>query len=125
MLSVLKKEMVMDNSHRLVLSDVPFNAGEKVIIFVTTENALQNKLAKWQALFDETQALPQFAEITEAEVRAEIKTEQTVLQKIINDFYSLPISEMETFDTSSVYQGKTLSLDDMEQAIEYEAGLQQ
>ena len=43
-------------------------------------------------------------------------------QKIINDFYNLPVSELETIETSPVYQGKTLSLDDMEQAIDYEAG---
>jgi hypothetical protein len=45
------------------------------------------------------------------------------VQKIINDFYNLPVSELETRETSSVYQGKALSLDDMEQAIDYEAGL--
>jgi hypothetical protein len=44
-------------------------------------------------------------------------------QKIINDFYNLPASELETFETSSVYQGNALSLEDMEQAIDYEAGL--
>lgn len=44
-------------------------------------------------------------------------------QKVINDFYNLPVSEIETFENSSVYQGKIVSLDDMEQAIDYEAGL--
>ena len=44
-------------------------------------------------------------------------------QKIINDFYNLPVSELETFETNSVYQGKILSLEDMEQTIDYEAGL--
>jgi hypothetical protein len=45
------------------------------------------------------------------------------VQKIINDFYNLPVSEIETLETSSVYQGNALSLEDMEQAINYEAGL--
>jgi hypothetical protein len=45
------------------------------------------------------------------------------VQKIINDFYNLPVSELETLETSSVYQGNSLSLEDMEQAINYEAGL--
>lgn len=44
-------------------------------------------------------------------------------QKIINDFYDLPDSELETLETRSVYQGKMLSLEDMEYAIEHEAGL--
>jgi hypothetical protein len=73
MLNVLKTEMVMDNSHRLVLSDVPFAAGEKLLIFITTEAVLQNKLAKWQALFKETQSLPQLQNITEKEIEAEIE----------------------------------------------------
>jgi hypothetical protein len=38
------------------------------------------------------------------------------VQKIINDFYNLPVSELETLETRSVYQGKALSLEDMEQA---------
>ena len=73
MLNVLKTEMVMDNSHRLVLSDVPFAAGEKLLIFITTEVALQNKLAKWQALFKETQSLPQLQNITDKDIEAEIE----------------------------------------------------
>jgi hypothetical protein len=73
MLNVLKTEMVMDNSHRLVLSDVPFAAGEKLLIFITTEAALQNKLAKWQALFKETQSLPQLQNITNEDIEAEIE----------------------------------------------------
>ena len=56
----------------------------------------------------------------------QIKTQQQdAEQKIINDFYDLPISELESLATKSVYQGKALSLEDMEQAIEYEAGLHQ
>jgi hypothetical protein len=44
-------------------------------------------------------------------------------QKVIKEFYNLPASELETFDTRSVYQGKVLSLEDIEQAVDYEAGL--
>jgi hypothetical protein len=73
MLNVLKTEMVMDNSHRLVLSNVPFAAGEKLLIFITTEAVLQNKLAKWQALFKETQSLPQLQNITEKDIETEIE----------------------------------------------------
>lgn len=53
-----------------------------------------------------------------------IKAQQNSVQKIKNDFYNLPISQVEKFETDSVYQGKVLSLEDMAQAIEYEAGLQ-
>lgn len=53
----------------------------------------------------------------------QIKNQQKPIHKIIDDFYSLPASELETVKTASVYQGRVLSMDDMEQAIEYEAGL--
>jgi hypothetical protein len=38
------------------------------------------------------------------------------VEKVINDFYNLPVSELETLETSPVYQGNALSLEDMEQA---------
>lgn len=53
----------------------------------------------------------------------QMKAQQNSVQKIISDFYNSPVSELETLEIKSVYQGKVLSLDDMEQAIEYEAGL--
>lgn len=55
----------------------------------------------------------------------QIKSQQNSVLKIINDFYNLPVSELETMEIKSVYQGKILSLEDMEQAVEYEAGLHQ
>jgi hypothetical protein len=73
MQTVIKKEIVIDNSHSLFLADVPFDAGEKVLIFMTTEHALQKRLAEWKKLFKETQALPDLQSITEADIEAEIK----------------------------------------------------
>lgn len=51
------------------------------------------------------------------------KAQQNNRQQILDNFYNLPVSEIESIDKKSVYQGKPLSLEDMEQAIEYEAGL--
>ena len=34
MQTVLKKELVIDNSHSFLLSDLPFETGEKVVVFV-------------------------------------------------------------------------------------------
>jgi hypothetical protein len=55
--------------------------------------------------------------------KIENKAVEDNTQKILNNFYNLPVSKIESIETKSVYQGKTLSLEDMEQAIEYEAGL--
>ena len=73
MQTVLKKELVIDNSHSFLLSDLPFETGEKVVVFVMSETDLTAKLQKWRALFKETQALPQVKDITDADIDAEIE----------------------------------------------------
>ena len=73
MQTVLKKELVIDNSHSFLLSDLPFETGEKVIVFVMSETDLTAKLQKWRTLFKETQALPQVKDITDADIDAEIE----------------------------------------------------
>ena len=52
----------------------------------------------------------------------QMKTQQNSVQKIMADFYNLPVSELETLEVKSVYRGKALTLEEMEQVIEYEAG---
>jgi hypothetical protein len=73
MQTVLKKELVIDNSHSFLLSDLPFETGEKVVVFVMSETDLTAKLQKWRTLFKETQALPQLKDITDADIDAEIE----------------------------------------------------
>jgi hypothetical protein len=73
MQTVIKKELVIDNSHSFLLSDLPFKTGEKVVVFVMSETDLTAKLNKWRALFKETQALPQVKDVTDADIDAEIE----------------------------------------------------
>ncbi|NOS88416.1 MAG: hypothetical protein HOP34_07700 [Methylococcaceae bacterium] len=73
MQTVLKKELVIDNSHSFSLSDLPFKTGEKVIVFVMSEMDMTERLNKWRTLFKETQALPEIQGITEANIDAEIE----------------------------------------------------
>ncbi len=73
MQTVLKKELVIDNSHSFLLSDLPFKTGEKVVVFVMSETDLTAKLQKWRTLFKETQVLPQVKDITDADIDAEIE----------------------------------------------------
>ena len=73
MQTVLKKELIIDNSHSFLLSDLPFETGEKVVVFVMSKADLTSKLKKWQTLFKETQALPQVKDITDADIDSEIE----------------------------------------------------
>ena len=70
---VLKKEMVINNSHSFMLSDLPFETGEKVVVFVMSETNLTAKLNKWRKLFKMTQALPQAQCMTDDDIDAEIE----------------------------------------------------
>ena len=70
---VFKKELVIDNNHSFLLSDLPFETGEKVVVFVISETDLTAKLQKWQTLFKETQTLPHVKTITDADIDAEIE----------------------------------------------------
>ena len=83
MQTVLKKELVIDNSHSFLLSDLPFETGEKVVVFVMSETDLTAKLQKWRALFKETQALPQVKDITDADIDAEIEAYRAGLWKLL------------------------------------------
>jgi hypothetical protein len=73
MQTVLKKEMVINNSHSFMLSDLPFETGEKVVVFVMSETNLTAKLNKWRNLFKMTQALPQAQCVTDDDIDAEIE----------------------------------------------------
>lgn len=73
MQNVLKKELVMDSSHSLSVSDLPFQTGEKLLIFIMPEKDLQNNIQQWQAVFKETQALSQIKDLSEADIAAEIE----------------------------------------------------
>lgn len=73
MQNVLKKELVMDNSHSFLLSDLPFQTGEKLLVFIMPEKDLQNNIQQWQALFKETQALRQVKAISETDIATEIE----------------------------------------------------
>mgnify|MGYP003392396927 CR=1 FL=1 len=77
MQTVLKKELVIDNSRSFLLSDLPFKTGEKVVVFVMSETDLTEKLMKWRSLFKNTQALPQLKDINDADIDAEIEAYRT------------------------------------------------
>lgn len=89
MQTVLKKELVIDNSHSFLLSDLPFETGEKVVVFVMSETDLTAKLKKWRTLFKETQALLQVKDITDADIDAEIEAYRAgLMQKPVRKVYA-------------------------------------
>ena len=46
MQTVLKKELVIDNSHSFLLSDLPFKTGEKVVFFCDERDGFNGEVTE-------------------------------------------------------------------------------
>ncbi len=67
-----KPYITIENPERVVLSNLPFQAGQRVEIIILPE---YNRVAinqKLKALFKKTQSLPEVSEITDADIESEI-----------------------------------------------------
>ncbi len=70
---MLKRQLVIDDSHSLVLSDLPYYSGQKLTVIVLAESELQQRLLKWKTFFKEIQSTPAAQNITDDEIAAEIE----------------------------------------------------
>ena len=69
-----KKYITITDPKQVILSDLPFQAGQRVeIIILAEENPRASISKKLRDLFDQTQSLPGIQDITEAEIAAEIE----------------------------------------------------
>ena len=69
-----KKYVVIEDSHRVVLSDLPFEAGQRVeVLIITDEPQVAARLDSLHSLLSSTQALPQARILTEADIAAEVE----------------------------------------------------
>jgi hypothetical protein len=67
-----KTYITIENPDRVVLSNLPFQVGQRVEIIVLPEYNRAVISQKLKALFKKTQALPEVSEITDADIQAEI-----------------------------------------------------
>jgi hypothetical protein len=70
---MIKRQLTIDASHNLLLSDLPYRTGEKLTVIVIAENELQQKQKKWQSFFKELQALPVAQSLTDEDIATEIE----------------------------------------------------
>lgn len=59
-------------SRRVVLSDLPFEEGQRVEVVVLGNDRTNNSIEQARILFDETQALPTSRAVNEEEIREEV-----------------------------------------------------
>jgi len=67
-----KTYITIKNPDRVVLSNLPFQAGQRVEIIVSPEYNRTAISQKLKGLFKKTQALPEVSEITDTDIEAEI-----------------------------------------------------
>ena len=68
-----RTSLTVNDPKQVVLTDVPFEAGQRVEILVLPQNqAGSGALAQWKSLSQQTQALPQLEKLTDEEISAEV-----------------------------------------------------
>lgn len=73
-----KKHVVVEDPHRVVLSDLPFEAGQRVeVVMIADEPQAAARLETLHNLLTSTQALPQARSLTEADIAAEVAAART------------------------------------------------
>ncbi|MGI8670633.1 MAG: hypothetical protein ACR2J3_12440 [Aridibacter sp.] len=66
--------LTVTDPKQIVISDAPFRTGEKVeIVVMTAEDNRQEQARELQALFRETQSLPQIQTLTEDDILREVE----------------------------------------------------
>ena len=73
-----RKYVVVEDSGQVTLSDMPFQAGERVeVVVIADEPVPVTKLTTLHHLLKTTQALPQARLLTDAEIAAEVAAVRT------------------------------------------------
>lgn len=70
--------MVIEDRHRVVLSDLPFEAGQRVeVVMIADEPQAAARLETLHTLLTSTQAIPQARNLTEVDIAAEVAAART------------------------------------------------
>lgn len=68
-----KRYVTIQDPQQVVLSDLPFRAGQRVKVVMIAEEDVNARVTALKNLFAATQALPQVKVLTEDEIAAEIE----------------------------------------------------
>ena len=72
-----KRYVTIQDPQQVILSDLPFQPGQRVEIVMIAEEDVNARVAALKALFKTTQQLPQAQSLTEDEIAAEIQAYRT------------------------------------------------
>ncbi|MGD1862892.1 MAG: hypothetical protein ACFB0E_23335 [Leptolyngbyaceae cyanobacterium] len=72
-MTAYKTFITIDNPAQVVLSDLPFQKGQRVrVVMLTEEDETEIISQRFRELFQKTQVVPEVTEITDEEILAEI-----------------------------------------------------
>ena len=70
---MIKRQLTIDATHNLLLSNLPYHAGQKLTVIVMAEDELRQRQAKWKNFFKQLQAMPVAQNLTDEDIAAEIE----------------------------------------------------
>nr|VFK57940.1 MAG: hypothetical protein BECKTUN1418F_GA0071002_11305 [Candidatus Kentron sp. TUN]VFK59388.1 MAG: hypothetical protein BECKTUN1418D_GA0071000_11014 [Candidatus Kentron sp. TUN]VFK66895.1 MAG: hypothetical protein BECKTUN1418E_GA0071001_11265 [Candidatus Kentron sp. TUN] len=70
---MITRQLTVDNSHNLLLSDLPYRTGQKLTVIVMAEDELWQRQQKWKSFFKQLQALPAAQGLTDDDIAREIE----------------------------------------------------
>lgn len=73
-----KTHLTVTDPKRVVLTDLPFRAGQRIEVLILREDSPDNAARDFELLLKETQSLPQAQAISEADIAAEIAAYRSV-----------------------------------------------
>ncbi len=71
--TMIKRQLKIDDSHNLFLSNLPYSSGQKLTVIIMAEDELQQRQMQWKSFFKQLQAMPVAQNLTEDDIMAEIE----------------------------------------------------
>jgi hypothetical protein len=69
---MIKRQLTINATHNLLLSNLPYRAGQKLTVIVMAEDELRQRQAKWKSFFKQLQVMPVAHNLTAEDIAVEI-----------------------------------------------------
>jgi hypothetical protein len=70
---MIKRQLTIDSSHNLLLSNLPYKTGQKLTVIIVAEEEQQQRCQQWKNFFKQLQASPVAQTLTDDDIAAEIE----------------------------------------------------
>jgi len=70
---MIKRQLTVDDSHNLILPNLPYASGQKLTVIIMAEDELQQRQKQWKGFFKQLQAISIAQNLTEDDIAKEIE----------------------------------------------------